>query len=97
MYRASLAAAVLGLGALLTFAPAQASPPQQSGVILAQWGPGGPPLPWAGGGRPSCWRLRRQLQQLYAMAESAPPWQRPGIQPGIRQTRMQLRYYCPGF
>ena len=31
MYRASLAAAVLGVGALLTFGPAQAAPPQEAG------------------------------------------------------------------
>jgi len=92
MYRASLAAALLGLGALLACGPAQAAP-QTSGVILAQWG--GPP-PRAGGGNP-CWRLRRQLQRLYAMRAAAPPWERPGIQPGIRQTRMQLRYNCPGY
>ena len=95
MYRASLAAAVLGLGTLLTFGPAQAAAPQESGVILAQWG--GPPPPWAAGDPRACWRLRRQLQRLYAIRASSPPWERPGIQPGIRQTRAQLRYYCPGF
>jgi hypothetical protein len=94
MYRTSLAAAILGVGALVMCGPAQAAPPQQSGVILAQWGPGGPP-PGAGGN--PCWRLRRQLQRLYAIRDSAPPWQQPTIQPGIRQTRMQLRYNCPGY
>ena len=92
MYRASLTAAILGLGTLLTFGPAHAAPPREAGVILAQWRA---PPPWADG--ETCWRLRRQLHRLYAIRASAPPWERPGIQPGIRQTRIELRHNCPGF
>jgi hypothetical protein len=95
MYRASLAAAVFGLGALLTLAPAHAASPQQSSVILAQWG--GPPPPARGGGRGYCRQLRHQLHRLHAMREAAPPWERARIQPGIRETRAQLRHYCPGW
>ena len=94
MYRASLAAAVLGLGALLSFGPAQAAPPQQAGVIPAQWG--GPP-PWAGDPRNHCSQLRQQLDQLRAMQETAAPWDRPGIEPGIIETRQRLQNECPGF
>ena len=79
MYRASLAVAVLGLGALLNFGPAQAAP-QQAGVIPAQWG--GPPA-WAGDSRNHCSQLRQQLDQLQAMQAMAAPWDRPGIEPGI--------------
>jgi hypothetical protein len=95
MYRVSLAAAVLGLGALLTPAPAHAAAPQQPGVILAQWG--GPPPPPAWDSRRYCRQLRHQLHRLQAMRDAAPPWERPRIQPGIRETRAQLRYYCPGW
>ena len=95
MYRASLAAAILG--ALLMSGPAHAEPSQKSGVILAQWEWGGPPPPYSWGGGGQCRQLRRQLHRLYAMRESSPPWQRAGIQPGIRETRAQLRYYCPGY
>jgi len=96
MYRASLAAAVLGLSALLTFAPAHAAPPQKSGVILAQWEGGGPP-PWAGSGGGNCWHLQRRLQKLYMMREVATPWERPGVEQGIQEAQAQLQYYCPGF
>jgi hypothetical protein len=95
MYRASLAAAVLGLGALVMSGPAYAAPPQKSGVVLAQWG-GPPPPPWAGGGG-HCQRLWHRLQRFRAIRNTAPPWERRGIQPGIRETRAQMRYYCPGY
>jgi hypothetical protein len=94
MYRASLAAAVLGVGALLTFGPAHAAPPPEAGIILAQWGG---PGPWAGDPRGHCWQLRQQLDQLRVMRDTAAPWDRPGIEPGIIETRHRLHYECPGF
>jgi len=94
MFRASLAAAVLGVGALLTFGPANAAPPKEAGIIPAQWG--GPP-PWAGDPRDHCLQLRQQLDQLRVMRDTAAPWDRPGIQPGIMETRHRLRSECPGF
>ena len=106
MYRALLAAAILGSGALLTFAPAHAVPPQKSGVILAQWGGNGPPPwagggggppPWAGGGGGNCEHLQHRLQKLYMMREVASPWERPGVEQGIQETQAQLQYYCRGF
>ena len=107
MYRACLAAAVLGLGALLILAPAHAASPQKSGVILAQWGGNGPPPwagrgggngppPWAGGGD-NCGPLQHQLQKLYMMREVAPPWERPGVEQSIQETQAQLQYHCRGF
>ncbi|MGE3283776.1 MAG: hypothetical protein AB7H90_03250 [Alphaproteobacteria bacterium] len=95
MHRASLAAAILGLGMLLTLGPAHAAPPQEAGVIPAQWG--GPPPAAAWQARSHCRQLRRRLRQLQVIQEQAPPWERAGLRSGIVETRQRLRYECPGY
>jgi hypothetical protein len=42
-------------------------------------------------------QLRQQLDQLRVMRDTAAPWDRQGIEPGIMETRHRLQYECPGF